>query len=298
MLVSGEFFIPHTLGWPFLDKPPLFYWVLALFFKLFSSYSEWVARLPGLLALVLTGWVNFLVVRKYVSKEAAILSSLFLLTAGDILFFASTNSGEIDLFYTLIVYLQIASIFVFYERRQHLTMFLASYLFTGLGFLTKGMPSLAFQMLTLTVFLLLQRRQRLLFSFKHLVGLMLCVGVVGSYFWTCSLSTEIGPFIMSILYDSSRRTVLASSPSQILVQVISFPFNLVVLLAPWSLVGALLIGRDSLNKIRSNRLVCFCALFLAVNVPFYWVSPGVRDRYLYPFFPFFMVLVAYLCCCV
>ena len=108
------------------------------------------------------------------SRCAAILSSLFLLTAGDILFFASTNSGEIDLFYTLIVYLHIVSIFVFYERRRYLTMFLVSYLLTSLGCLTKGMPSLAFQMLTLTAFLLLQRRPRLLFSFRHLVGLTLC----------------------------------------------------------------------------------------------------------------------------
>ena len=43
MLASGDWVVPHLNGVPFLDKPPLLFWMVATGFRLLGE-SEWVAR--------------------------------------------------------------------------------------------------------------------------------------------------------------------------------------------------------------------------------------------------------------
>ena len=43
MLESGNWVIPHLNGVPYIEKPPLLYWLVAGSFKLFGK-NEWAAR--------------------------------------------------------------------------------------------------------------------------------------------------------------------------------------------------------------------------------------------------------------
>lgn len=52
MLVTNDFITPHLNGLPYLEKPPLFYWLEALPIKLFGL-NEWSLRsIPALLGLL------------------------------------------------------------------------------------------------------------------------------------------------------------------------------------------------------------------------------------------------------
>src|SRR5213078_4453920 len=44
MLERGDWVIPHINGVPYLEKPPLYFWLTAFTFALFG-YSEWAVRL-------------------------------------------------------------------------------------------------------------------------------------------------------------------------------------------------------------------------------------------------------------
>jgi len=44
MLETRNFLIPNILGEPYFNKPPLFYWLLALVFSITNNCSEFVAR--------------------------------------------------------------------------------------------------------------------------------------------------------------------------------------------------------------------------------------------------------------
>jgi len=44
MLTRGDWVIPHINGIPYLEKPPLYFWLTALTFQLFGP-SEWATRL-------------------------------------------------------------------------------------------------------------------------------------------------------------------------------------------------------------------------------------------------------------
>lgn len=45
MLTSGDWVTAHLDGVPFLEKPPLIYWMIALSFKIFGAH-DWAARIP------------------------------------------------------------------------------------------------------------------------------------------------------------------------------------------------------------------------------------------------------------
>src|SRR5947209_17842055 len=58
MLTSGDWVVPTLNGRPYLDKPPLFYWLLAGSFELFGVSAR-AARLVPALAALLTVLATF-----------------------------------------------------------------------------------------------------------------------------------------------------------------------------------------------------------------------------------------------
>jgi 4-amino-4-deoxy-L-arabinose transferase-like glycosyltransferase len=53
MAASGDYVLPRLNGLPYVDKPALYYAVVAGSFELFGA-SEWSARLPSVIATLLT----------------------------------------------------------------------------------------------------------------------------------------------------------------------------------------------------------------------------------------------------
>ena len=86
MLESGEYIVPHALGWEYYNKPPVFNWVLAGFIYLAGSTSEFVLRLPSLVFLLLWAFVHYKVSSQFFSKKIALLSAFFLITVPDLFF--------------------------------------------------------------------------------------------------------------------------------------------------------------------------------------------------------------------
>src|SRR5437868_12688888 len=57
MLQSGDWVTARLNGITYLEKSPLKYWLIAIFFKLFGVH-DWVARLPIALAAVGVCWLT------------------------------------------------------------------------------------------------------------------------------------------------------------------------------------------------------------------------------------------------
>ena len=108
---TGNLIVPQIHNETYYNKPPLYNWIIALFYLIFQSFSEWVVRIPGILFFLLTGWVTYKAGRKYIDRETGILVALFYLTSADLLFYGTINAGEIDIFYAFIVVLQALVIF-------------------------------------------------------------------------------------------------------------------------------------------------------------------------------------------
>jgi 4-amino-4-deoxy-L-arabinose transferase-like glycosyltransferase len=294
MMKSGNLIVPQLLGWTYYNKPPLFQWVMIFFFWLFGNISEWVVRLPSTVALFAVALVNWRFVRNYFSNRTALLSSLFLLTSADIFYYGGINAGEIDLFYTFLVYLNIIAIFYFLEKEKYLLMFLFSYFFAALGFLTKGPPSILFQGLTLIGGLIYFRQWKRIVHWQHILGILIFLILAGGYLLLLNRSGELEGFIIRQLKESSQRTAFDSNIWGAVIGIFKNPLALLVNILPWSVWLIALIMKPIRKQMGRNRLLVFIFLFVAVNFPVYWISGELRLRYTYPFFPFLCIILAVL----
>jgi len=205
MLKSGDFAIPHIYGEIYYNKPPLYNWLIAGSMALFGT-GEWAARLPGILSLMATGGLLFFLCKQYFKKSTAILVALAYITSIELLFYGSTNTAEIDIFYGLITAVQVLAIFKFRQSEEYIKLFLWSYFFAAIGVMTKGIPTVAFQGLTLFGYLIATKRFKQLFSLSHLLGIGLFTIIVGGYLYYFSLHEDLLKFLSQQFQEASQRS--------------------------------------------------------------------------------------------
>ncbi len=294
MIYSGNYWQPSIQAWPYYNKPPVFNWVVAFFFKIFGT-ADWVVRLPSLLAFLGMGWVHYQFTKYQVDEPTARWSTAFLFSAAHFLFFATVLAGELDLFYAAIVYVQVICIYFYFHWAQWFRLFLLSYLLLSLGFLTKGLPSIAYQGLTFLALAFYYKKWRWLFSWQHIVGGIMGILPIAGYFYSYHLQYGNGPlYLFNLLEEASQKSAAEGRFLDILKQLLDFPLQFLVDHLPWSLLLLLFYKKDNRRWIKSNPFLVFCLLFFLSNIWLYWISPGSRNRYLYVFAPFFLTPLAYL----
>ncbi|MDZ7847762.1 MAG: hypothetical protein U5L96_13900 [Owenweeksia sp.] len=111
------------------------------------------------------------------------------------------------------------------------------YFLLTLGFLTKGIPSLAFQALTLLAMVFYERKWRWLISLPHLAGIALMLALGGTYFYLYGLQDDVMGFLVRQFKEASQRTGLETNAMDTLWQSLSFPLLMAKLLLPWSLLA-------------------------------------------------------------
>jgi dolichyl-phosphate-mannose-protein mannosyltransferase len=80
MLVSGDHVVPRLAGEPFLEKPPLFYWLVVTAYRVAGGPSEASARIVPAIAGFLCLFVTFAMARRLFGEGTALLAALVLLT--------------------------------------------------------------------------------------------------------------------------------------------------------------------------------------------------------------------------
>jgi 4-amino-4-deoxy-L-arabinose transferase-like glycosyltransferase len=226
-------------------------------------------------------------------KTIAALTSLFILTSADIYFYALQNGGEIDIFYAFVVYLQVISLFYFGQRKEWLYLFLVSYLFCAIGFLTKGYPSLVFQVLTLFAICAYHRSVKPLLQWQHFAGVLVFLAVTGIYLYLFSFYNPPQRLLINLLNESFKKSAVGERSDKVWSKTVTYPGLIFKFLLPWSLLLLLLFKKIRL-QIWSNPLVRFSILFIVFNIGVYWFTGRPKLRYVYMFLPFYFTILAYI----
>lgn len=136
MLQTGDFVVPRLQGEPYLDKPPLLYWVTAGSIWLFGP-SELAARLPAALAAILTTLSTYLLGALLVGRRAAFCGAMMLLLS--LGFVLSGRFVIMDGPLTLFTTVSLLSLFLAVRgARVRTAWWLVGTVACGLGVLTKG----------------------------------------------------------------------------------------------------------------------------------------------------------------
>lgn len=136
MLRHGEWVVPTLQGEPYLDKPPLLYWLVALSYRVFGVSPE-AARLVPALCVHLTILAVYVLGRRSVGERAAFWAAVLLSVAPG--FVGVARLLLLDGLLTLCVTLSVLCGFEAVRTgRLKLGWWVASAVASGLGFLTKG----------------------------------------------------------------------------------------------------------------------------------------------------------------
>lgn len=156
MLANHQYVLPTINGGPYIEKPPLLYWLTALSFKIFGI-SETSARLVPALSGVFLISATSLFIRKTIHERAAILSVL--LFSSSIGFLIFSRMVYFDILLTLFLSLSLFSFFL-WDQTSEKKWIRASYGFLALAVLTKGFLAVALAFLTAVLFLVWTRASR------------------------------------------------------------------------------------------------------------------------------------------
>lgn len=140
MLGTGDYLTPMLNGMPFFHKPPLFYWLTALFLSVFGV-NAWAARLCSVLIAALLVGLLYRFLKTYANQRIAILSAVIL--AVQPFLFGAAHYANLDMLVGGIMSLTViagaTAVFQREQARSDRVAVLCMYAAAALGFLAKGL---------------------------------------------------------------------------------------------------------------------------------------------------------------
>jgi 4-amino-4-deoxy-L-arabinose transferase-like glycosyltransferase len=185
MLLHKNFITPMVNGIPFLDKPPLFYWMQCFFIAIFGL-SEWSLRAWPATVGVLGTLLAYIAGRTLYNRRTGYLCAILLGTG--IFYFAMSHYANMDL---TVAFFISATLLCFYnatynrEKPSAPRLYLA-YTFSALAILSKGLMGLALPGLVILLYIGFSHQWRLLLKLRIPTGFLLILIIIAPWFYSVS----------------------------------------------------------------------------------------------------------------
>jgi len=276
MLRTGHYIIPQLNGLPYIEKPPLLYWLTAAAFKLFGV-NETSARLVPALAAALTCLGVWWYVKRLNQPVAALLSAMI---AGTCLGFLVL--GRVLLFDMLLTAFLTLSLSGFYcwwrtHNRVHLRL---AFVAIALGVLTKGLVALVLPAFIVIIHLFREHDLRALRALFDPIGLALfCIIAVP---WHVAAQLADADFARYYFYGEHVLRFLGQrQPHDYYSGPIWYYLPLLfVMLLPWSLLAPALLIKPAQHDSDGQALERFARIWFAVMLIFFSLSSAKATYYL------------------
>jgi len=291
MLETGNFFVPMLLDQIYTAKPPVFNWIIAVFSLPGGEITEFSARLPSVVFLLIMAIVMVVGLRRYLSMPGQFFLGFAILLTPELM--AKANIAEIEIVFTFLVTLSIWSWYWLYDRDcSGIKLWLLPLVIVAISFLTKREPALVFFYLSIVPFLIFDKKFKALFSLGHIVSVAVMLLIVGS--WLALMTDRVG--VDALLGSLQAEVVsrgLTSSIADYFKHIATYPLQIFAALLPLGLLLIPLYKRDTrtLLKQRYGNLYVFCILAVLINLPLYLFRGDAAVRYYLPMFPTIVVLI-------
>ena len=123
MIQRGDYLAPHVNAQPYMEKPPLLFWLMALCSAPFGDVNEFGARMPSVAAGVATvGLTYLLALRVLKDTRLALWAAIILMT--NLRFWWQARFGQIDMLLTACMTAGLYALWRFDEERDRRWLFL------------------------------------------------------------------------------------------------------------------------------------------------------------------------------
>ena len=119
MMQTGSYLVPHINSEIYPDKPPLFFWLIALASRSFGDVTSASARIPSAIACLGVILLTYLLGRTLYNQTVGFLAGLILLTTAQFTWLALR--ANIDMTLTLWTTLALFLFYVGYTREKSKT---------------------------------------------------------------------------------------------------------------------------------------------------------------------------------
>ncbi|MDZ7638211.1 MAG: glycosyltransferase family 39 protein [Bryobacterales bacterium] len=307
MLRSGDWITPQINGIPYLEKPPLKYWLMGVSFGVFGVH-DWSGRIPVALAAILLCFATARIARWAFDAEVALYSGLVITTCAGLFLFTRVMISDGML--TLAILLALASFLRMMEPEESNPRAWAMMmgLFLGIGTLIKGLLAFAVPAGAIFFYLLATRQIFRLAIWKRL-HLPECTGIAfivaapwhalamaanpplfdftlraapGEYrgfFWFYFLNEHLLRFL-NLRYPRDYNTVPR----------VQFWLYHLLWVFPWTayLPAAARLHFNDANRASRTRLLCLCVIAFVL---FFFTLSTTQEYYTMPAYPAFAILV-------
>jgi 4-amino-4-deoxy-L-arabinose transferase-like glycosyltransferase len=190
MLASGDWLVPRVGSEPYLRKPPLLNWAIALSCKLTGGPSEWSVRLPSVLAtLALALAIVVVSGATWLSAEGGFLAAICFLV--NFTMIETGRLAELEALYIALTGIGLLLWMAAWSREANpWKLWLLPAPFLALGMLTKGPTHLIFYYGITMAVLAFGKKLHLLLHPAHGLALLLIVGSLGCWAVPCSLAVN------------------------------------------------------------------------------------------------------------
>ncbi|MGZ5198154.1 MAG: ArnT family glycosyltransferase [Telluria sp.] len=276
MLAGGNYVVPHLNGVPYIEKPPLLYWLCALSMELLGPTPA-AARLVSAGAMLLLGAGVFQFCRRHGNVRAGAFACICIASS-----LPAAVLAHVVLFDPLLTAVLGGSLLCYlhsYLSRSR-RAFILSVILLALAILEKGVVALVLGGGTVAVFLLLVRDRAGWRALFDPVAVMLLLAVAGlwhvaataaqpGFAWFYFINEHVLRFLGQRLPDDYHRGPLWFYLPRMLMMLLPWtPFLL--MLVPWK--GAPPRGRPA--------VVRFCQAAIVFPLLFFSLSAAKADYYL------------------
>ncbi len=281
MLQTGDYLVPVYLHKPFLDKPPLTFWILAASYRLLGV-SIFAARLPAALASLATVLMVGLAARRRAGDRAGVLAAIILVFSFGLYFSALVYAA--DAFLMLAVTIATLALDAACRETPETDAFLGATVGAALAlcFYCKGLVGIVLPVGGVALGLLLDRARPVRLWRRGAWAAGTLVLLLAPWHW--AMTRRLGAVFWETFYWKNQ--VLRASTRIYMLPHRGLLYYLGILtwaVFPWSLCLPLVAGRRWRRDGLAMGWLLFGFLFLSVLVM-------KREVYLLPLYPAFALV--------
>ncbi|MDH6303976.1 4-amino-4-deoxy-L-arabinose transferase-like glycosyltransferase [Parabacteroides sp. PF5-5] len=286
ILETGNCVLPTDAEGELAYTPPMLHWLIAAFSLPQGHVSEFTARLPSALALiVLIGFTLFFFGERIKFQEAFICTFL-LLTCIEV-HKAGMIAGT-DMLFTAFIVIALYMLYRWENKLELKGLPISIPILIGCAVLTKGLTGILLPLLVFGVYLVILKKHRTLTIIKALIY----AGVASSFLpliWYAAVWRQAGDQFFNVLFVESSEHVhgiwyyFGALLGGFMPWTLFFFFSLFGLKLRWPQKFNI----RSLDKIKMFSLVALVCIFF-----FYFIPSGKKSAFLLPAYPFIAVFLA------
>jgi 4-amino-4-deoxy-L-arabinose transferase-like glycosyltransferase len=289
MVSGGDWVLMHRNGQIYTDKPPLFFWAVALSSFLWQGFSSFSIRFPSALFGTLTVLLTFLVGKRLFSTRTGLLSGLVLATSAE--FVHLSTRGNVNATLTFFTTAALFSFLHWYQqsrgeaslRAMKGLSFYGYYGGMALATLTKGPVGLILPLFIPLVFLGIQRDWKRIRAMRLLPGLFLFAVITLAWYLPAILRGGKSYLHETLVHQSLVRFgKRAPHLKPIFFYFYQFPIDFL----PWVFfLPAAIVSIVSRKRMEQEKTSLFLLVWMIFIFVFFSLSKGKRGLYLLPLFP-------------